>query len=107
MIIPASPQAPRFLPGYNETRNYEIKFGDDINGKRINTNDLVAVYYLQSLGTDGEVGAEDIADLPAVAYNTAQFNQIKADVFSTDLTYLDDTNLNTLSFNNSNPSEAF
>jgi len=92
---------------YNETRNYEIKFGDDINGKRINTNDLVAVYYLQSLGTDGEVGAEDIADLPAVAYNTAQFNQIKADVFSSDLTYLDDANLNTLSFNNSNPSTIY
>ncbi len=92
---------------YNETRNYEIKFGDDINGKRINTNDLVAVYYLQSLGTDGEVGAEDIANLPAVVYNTAQFNQIKADVFSTDLTYLDDTNLNTLSFNNSNPSTIY
>lgn len=99
--------AKKFEVRYNEARNYEIKFGDDINGKKLSTNDIVAVYYLQSLGTDGEIGANDISSLPAVAYNTAQFNEIKADVFSPDLIYLDDTNLNTLSFDNSNPSTLY
>lgn len=92
---------------YNESRNYEIKFGDDINGKKLNTNDTVAVYYLQSLGTDGQIGAEELATLPAVIFSTAQFNTIKPDVFSTDLLYLDDTNINTLSFNNENPSTVY
>lgn len=97
----------KFEVRYNESRNYEIKFGDDINGKKLSTNDIVAIYYLQSLGSDGEIGAGDISSLPAVAYNTAQFNEIKTDVFSPDLIYLTDTNLNTLSFNNSNPSTLY
>lgn len=97
----------KFEVRYNESRNYEIKFGDDINGKKLSTNDIVAIYYLQSLGSDGEIGAGDISSLPAVAYNTAQFNEIKSDVFSPDLIYLTDTNLNTLSFNNSNPSTLY
>ena len=99
--------AKKFEARYNESRNYELKFGDDINGKKLNTNDTVAVYYLQSLGTEGEIGANSLASLPAVVYNTAQFNLIKNDVFSTDLLYLDDTNVNTLSFDNANPSTIY
>ena len=99
--------AKKFEVRYNEARNYEIKFGDDINGRKLNTNDIVAVYYLQSLGTDGQIGANDLFNLPAVTYSTAQFNEIKQNVFSTDLLYLDDTNINTLSFDNSNPSTLY
>ena len=62
---------------------------------------------MQSLGTEGEIGANSLASLPAVIYNTAQFNLIKNDVFSTDLLYLDDTNVNTLSFDNANPSTIY
>ena len=32
---------------YNPNKNYEIKFGDDINGKQLQTGDEVIVYYLQ------------------------------------------------------------
>lgn len=99
--------AKKYEVRYNESRNYEIKFGDDINGKKLTLNDIVAVYYIQSLGTDGEVSAGALASLPAVVYNTAQFNLIKQDVFSTDLVYLDDSNINTLSFNNDNPSTLY
>lgn len=99
--------AQKFEVRYNESRNYELKFGDDINGKKLSTNDLVAIYYLQSLGTDGEIGANEIASLPAVIYSTAQFNAIKQDVFSTDLQYLDDSNIAVLSFDNANPSTIY
>lgn len=97
----------KFEARYNEARNYEIKFGDDINGKKLNFNDIVAVYYLQSLGTAGEIGANEISNLPAVIYNTAQFNEIKSDVYSLDLTYLTDEDINTLSFDNANPSTVY
>lgn len=92
---------------YNEARNYEIKFGDDINGKKLNLNDTVAVYYIQSLGSDGEIGANDISSLPAIIYTTSQFDTIKQDVFSPDLLYLDSTNINAISFDNSTPSTIF
>lgn len=99
--------AKKYEVRYNEARNYEIKFGDDINGRKLNTNDVVAVYYLQSLGPDGQIGAGELFNLPAVVYSTAQFNQIKQDVFSPDLLYLNDTNINTLSFDNLNPSTLY
>ena len=92
---------------YNESRNYEFKFGDSINGKKLNTNDNVAIYYLQSLGTDGEIAASTLDNLPAVVYNTTQFNTIRSDTFSTDLQYLDDNNITALQFSNANPSTVY
>lgn len=92
---------------YNESRNYEFKFGDSINGKKLNTNDIVAIYYLQSLGTDGEIAAGTLDNLPAVVYNTTQFNTIRSDTFSTDLQYLDDNNITALQFSNANPSTVY
>ena len=92
---------------YNESRNYEFKFGDSINGKKLNTNDIVAIYYLQSLGTDGEIAAGTLDNLPVVVYNTTQFNTIRSDTFSTDLQYLDDNNITALQFSNANPSTVY
>jgi len=92
---------------YNENLNYEIKFGDGISGESLNPGDVVAIYYLQSLGTDGQIGAGDLNNIPAVIYNTAQFNTIQTDVFSPDLQYLDASNITTLQFTNSNPSTVY
>jgi len=92
---------------YNESRNYELKFGDGINGKALNSGDTVAVYYLVSQGTQGEISASALDNLPAVIYSTGQWNTIQADVFSTDLQYLDDTNITTLQFDNANPSTVY
>ena len=98
---------PKFEVRYNENRNYELKFGDGINGKKLNTGDVVAVYYLQTAGTAGEIGVNDIRDLPAVIYSTSQFNLIKNDVFSPDLVYLNDVTINTLHLDNNYPSTLF
>jgi len=92
---------------YNESRNYELKFGNGINGQQLNPNDVVAVYYLQSLGTGGQIAANALAGLPAVLYNTAQFNTISNDVFSPDLQYLDDNSITYLKLSNTNPSTAY
>jgi len=45
--------------------------------------------------------------LTAVIYSTAQWNKIQQDVFSTDLQYLDDSNITDLYFDNANPSTVF
>lgn len=91
----------------NGNKNYEIKFGDDINGKQLVAGDVVAVYYLQSTGTTGQVGANSLNGKAAVIYNTAQFNLIKPDVISSDLALLNDTNITYLQFANSNISTSF
>lgn len=48
----------------NEDKKYQIKFGNDINGKKLKSGDKVAVYYLQTLGKDGEIGSGAINNLP-------------------------------------------
>jgi DNA-dependent RNA polymerase auxiliary subunit epsilon len=72
----------KFEVRLNENKNYEIKFGDDINGRQLKLNDIVAVYYLETLGSAGEVGTGAINGRQIALYNTIQFNQITADVIS-------------------------
>ena len=99
--------ATKFEIRLNSNKNYEIKFGDSINGTQLNTNDTVAVYYLQSSGINGEVQADALAGQVATIYTTAQFNLIKQDVISADLTTLNDTSILDLQFANTNISTAY
>lgn len=44
----------------NENKTYEIKFGDNVTGKRLNAGDRVYVFYLESNGEDGEMDLIEI-----------------------------------------------
>lgn len=91
----------------NENKNYEIKFGDGINGVQLSQGDTVAIYYLQSSGTEGEVGAEVLNSQVANLFTTAQWSEIKPQVTSSDLILLTDVTLTYLNFANSNISTSF
>jgi phosphotransferase system IIB component len=91
----------------NQNKNYELKFGDDINGVQLTAGDIVAIYFLQSAGSSGEVGAEAINGQSAVLYTTTQFDQIKPEVISSDLTLLTDVSILNLQFANTNISTTF
>jgi DNA-dependent RNA polymerase auxiliary subunit epsilon len=99
--------ATKFEVRLNENKNYEIKFGDDINGRQLKLNDTVAIYYLETLGSAGEVGTGAINGRPAALYNTIQFNQIAANVISSDLTLLTDVNISYLNYINDNLSTTY
>jgi len=91
----------------NSDLHYEIKFGDGINGIQLGAGDQVAVYYLQTAGTAGQVGVGALnGQIPAI-YNTAQFNSISPDVISSDLTLLNDANIISLQFSNNTISTTF
>jgi DNA-dependent RNA polymerase auxiliary subunit epsilon len=91
----------------NSNKNYEIKFGDNINGAQLNVGDVVAVYYLQSAGTGGEVGAGAINGQSAALYTTGQFALIQPDVTSSDLNLLTDVNILNLQFANTSISTSY
>lgn len=91
----------------NQNKNYELKFGDDINGVQLSVGDIVAIYYLQSAGSSGEVGAEAINGQSAVLYTTTQFDLIKPDVISSDLVLLTDVSILNLQFANTNISTTY
>ncbi len=41
----------------NENKHYEVKFGDNITGRQLQGGDLIALYFLQSDGVDGQINA--------------------------------------------------
>lgn len=90
----------------NPNKRYEIKFGNDINGSKLQPGDLVAIYYLNSSGEQGVVGAgafdEDTTRL--IRFNTIQYNEILNDISENEVRYLDNLETKNLLFNNNNSS---
>jgi len=83
---------------FNENKRYEIKFGDDINGKKLSSSDEVAIYYLRSLGKSGEIGASTLINKKVNVFNTDRLNEILADVSSE--VYLSSSSLTKIAINN-------
>lgn len=71
--------AKKYEVRFNENQNYEIKFGNNINGKALNKDDQVAIYYLQSIGADGEIGVGELFGKKVARYSTIQFDGILQD----------------------------
>lgn len=97
----------------NERKQYEIKFGNNISGKRLNTGDSIAIYYLQSKGADGEIGVGRegvdgvLTGKKATLYQSVQYNEILPDLLVVGTQLISQDNLSKLQFNNSNASTKF
>jgi len=84
----SKPNNRQFEVTYNENRKYELKFGNSINGKKLNVGDSVAIYYLKSSGVRGKVTRNTLKDSTLNIYNTAQYDEIFADIKDTSLNYI-------------------
>lgn len=85
----------------NPNNRYEIKFGNDINGAKLQSGDQVGIYYLVSQGTEGVVGPRALSvNNKLLRYNTLQFNDIVKDVFENQFRYLTFDEINELAFEN-------
>lgn len=82
----------------NENKSYELKFGNNINGKKLEEGDLVAIYYLRSNGSEGEVGAGVLNGKLLTKYETTRYNAILNDIITDE--YNSDFDFGGLSFNN-------
>jgi len=65
---------------FNENKRYEIKFGDDINGKKLKEGDQVAIYYLNIDNNVSNIGPGSINRSKIVTYNSLKFSEIYKDV---------------------------
>jgi len=85
----------------NDNGFYEVKFGNDIFGKKLKNEDEVAIYYLLSDNTKGIISKGAIDGNKLFNYNSSRFNQIYADTtnISTD-SIINLTNAGSLFFNN-------
>jgi hypothetical protein len=64
---------------YNENKRYEITFGDNINGKKLEKGDTVAIYYLKINPTIQNVGVGAMNKVSTILYNSIQFTEILSD----------------------------
>lgn len=103
----ASAQSRVFEKRLNEDGRYEIKFGNSVHGRRLNTGDIVAVYYLESNGNLGTVSVSAIANKPLVKYNTTQWNEIFTDIRNPDVAYMLADELQYIKLNNTVASTPF
>jgi hypothetical protein len=88
----------------NDAGRYELKFGDDINGKKLNANDLVAVYYLQSNGSQGVIAAQAINDAALVRFTTPRFREISSNIYEATDPIATQDQLNAVFITNTNKS---
>jgi len=91
----------------NESGRYEIKFGNNINGKQLNASDEVAIYYLKSGGTSGQIGPNILNNNNLFSYASTRFNQIKNDTTPVNLTIITPAQASYITFTNSDPSTNY
>jgi len=85
----------------NENSRYEIKFGNNINGLKLQTDDQVAIYYLASQGELGVIGSFALNRSNFLRpYSTIRYNEILNDLFTTTQRFLTPGELSQLLFTN-------
>lgn len=91
----------------NENQRYEIKFGNNVTGKKLNQKDEVAIYYLQSNGKSGEVGPGLLDNNKMFFYETPRFTSILNNVVPENLTVITPSQASFLKFSNIDASTTF
>jgi hypothetical protein len=99
--------ATRYEMRLNENGRYEIKFGNNITGQQLTPGTQVAIYYLQSSGTKGQVGPNTLNNSKLLYFNTARYNSITKDVISSNLNIINSQQSANLTFLNTDPSTNF
>jgi hypothetical protein len=91
----------------NEHGRYEVKFGDNVHGKQLNTGDEVAIYYLQSDGVAGTVDVGALNALPLLFFNSQRYNTIINDTLPANLNPVTTQQVTYLNFSNTSKSTDF
>ena len=92
------PLAEKYEIRFNENMRYELKFGDDINGSKLNTGDQVSIFYLSTLAEEGEIGAGSINGSSMLPFNSLNYGSIITNL--TQASTLSDSQFATLEFSN-------
>ena len=92
---------------FNENKRYEIMFGDDINGKKLNPGDQVLIYYLRIDPDDITIGAGGIPDQFIVRYNSLLYPNMLDDTNALNVNYLSVEALRNVYVRNAFPATPF
>lgn len=91
---------------FNENKNYEIKFGDNVNGRRLNTGDQVQIFYLHIDPNSQGIGPNTLNNGSVISYNSIVYNEILNDI-SINQNYLTGIQLTEITLSNDFPSTVY
>lgn len=96
--------ATKFEKRLNGKGNYEFKFGNNLNGKQLNANDSVLIFYVISDNEAGEIGPTALGGATFGLYGSSNFEAIKNVIYSSDETFISPAQLTNIFVNNYNRS---
>jgi hypothetical protein len=91
---------------FNENKNYEIKFGDSVNGRKLKTGDLVQIYYLQVDQNSIGIGANGLDGNSLIPFQSTTYKQILNDI-AVNNNYLSLSQLTNVTLTNDYPSTSY
>jgi DNA-dependent RNA polymerase auxiliary subunit epsilon len=91
----------------NENGYYEIRFGNNICGKKLELGDIVQIYYIKSNPSATPVSKDDIDNSFFVVYNTNRFMEILDDTTNKSFTRITNANSQFVQLHNESPSTVF
>tara|TARA_S200002703_G_scaffold156098_1_gene161114 strand:- start:216 stop:2027 length:1812 start_codon:yes stop_codon:yes gene_type:complete len=98
------PTDKKFEKRFNENEKYEIRFGNGVNGNKLNAGDQIFVYYLRSDGENGTVQANALSNKAITLYTSTQFIDIRNDIKLDNVNYLAFDTIGNLQLTNTLPS---
>lgn len=90
----------------NTDKKYEIRFGDDITGKKLPQSSLVYVFYLKTDGVSGEVGTGTLNENKLTLFSAGNYNTIMLDIGG-NVPFMSQADVSNLVWTNELPSTKF
>lgn len=72
----------------NQNKNYEITFGNNVNGRKLVANETIGIYYVASTGKEGQITKNTFSESVINIYNTTRYNTIFNDTKDKTLSYI-------------------
>jgi len=93
----------------NENKRYEIKFGNGVNGRQLQSEDSVFIYYLTTDGEIAELSENDATRKAVTLMSSSQLTLLKSsdNIKGSGVVYIDQSEADNVLISNSEPSSKF
>lgn len=92
--------AKKYEKRLNGSGNYEFKFGNNINGKQLEANDTVLIFYVISDNEAGIIGPNAFVDSSFNLYGSTNFSGVKSAIYDTTQTLITPSQIDNITINN-------
>jgi hypothetical protein len=95
-----SPTATSYEKKFNEGGNYDFRFGNNNNGRQLNANDTVLIFYITSNNEVALASPNAITSSTFNLYTSPAFNEISNYIYNADLNLINTSNKDTVLISN-------